>query len=371
MDAMLCKDIDRPSECMLHFWGVAVLSTAVLCDIQVEVGGTQVLIPRILFGVSEKGAIFPKVPDDSDRTKFESARARLTVNADGSYTGHWFDSTGEGGEIQLAPDTTPCITGHPCTTWQQFLEWLAEIRREHGTLLFRGHGSSEFPLTTTLQRAGRHRLERYCSETLQRFHRHTEAALNMRIDLNNGDDYSMLLGLAQHFGLPTPLLDWTASPYVAAYFAFSDALDNRKDRPTVNHVRIFALPEGFLNKYSTEKVMLNYYRPYMSPLNVSFRNNPRLYAQQGSFTVTNHCNVVSLIQREESATGRQFLFAADLPVSLAVEVLQDLAFMGLTGATLFPGLEGVSRMLKHEMAFGLPTPELTGQVIDNSSTNAG
>lgn len=364
-DAMLCKDIDRPSECMVHLWGATGISTAMLCDIQVVAGGNQVLRPRVLFGVSDKGAIFPKAVPEEATQNFDTIRAYLTVNAAGSYTGHWTDATGKGGEIKLAPETVQHVTPTPCSTLQEFLSWAALMRQEHGALWFRGHGSNEFPLATTLQRAGRNRLERYCVETLQKFHRHAEAALNMRIDLNDGDDYAMLLGLAQHFGLPTPLLDWTASPYIAAFFAFSDALENIKSRPGAKHVRIFALTEEFLANTTSDSVTLNYFRPYISPLQVSFRNNARLYAQQGSFTVTNHCNVVSLIRRHSGC--REVLFAADLPVCLTVEVLKELAFMGLTGATLFPGLDGVSRMLRHEMAFGLPASDTLTQAIEDTS----
>lgn len=94
---------------------------------------------------------------------------------------------------------------------------------------------------------------------------------------------------------------------------------------------------------------------------MSFRNNPRLYAQQGCFIVTNHSDLGGVIRKAELDNGREYLFAVDLPANLAVEVLRDLAYMGLSGATLFPGLDGVSRMLKHEMAFGHPAPEVVSQ----------
>ncbi|PHV04204.1 hypothetical protein CSQ96_26805 [Janthinobacterium sp. BJB412] len=362
-----CKDVDRPDECILHFWGEGVKPMALFCNRQTQSDGSDLLTPLVQFLVGDKGGIFPTVVAEADRDKFSRTRATLQNAQDGSYNGRWFDGSGDGGEIRLtAVAATTHISATECNTWSEFMAWSNTMRKTKNTTYFRGHGSNQFKLETSLQRSGRYRLERYCAETLNKFHRHAEAALKIRIDMSNGDDYGMLLGLAQHFGLPTPLLDWTASPYVAAFFAFSDALENRKARPDDTKVRIYALSDAYVRANRPNSVVLNFFMPYVSPLELSFRNNERLYAQQGCFIVTNHSDMEGMVHAYDTKRGTESLFAADLPVALAVEALQDLAFMGLTGATLFPGLEGVSRMLKHEMAFGHTATATASQPVQDA-----
>ena len=89
----------------------------------------------------------------------------------------------------------------------------------------------------------------------------------------------------------------------------------------------------------------------MASLAISARQNARLYAQQGRFLVTNVATVEDYIRHLEAVVGTQFLFAADLPVQLASQALEDLAYMGLSAATMFPGLDGVCRMMRHAMSF--------------------
>lgn len=243
------------------------------------------------------------------------------------------------------------VVAHKCDSWSAFKTWADQSRSNYLCTSFRGHGSRAFPLRTTLSRLGRNRVDRYCSSELITFHTLLEASLNMRFDLSNKDDYATVLGLAQHHGLPTPLLDWTSSPYVAAFFAYSDAIEMAQSRSDASHVRVFGLTQDFINITSPPIVTVSALRPYVYSLSISARHNPRLLVQQGRFLVTNATNVEAFIRFRESEDKKTYLYAADIPIQSAPEALEDLAFMGLTAATMFPGLDGMGRMIRHQMLF--------------------
>jgi hypothetical protein len=71
--------------------------------------------------------------------------------------------------------------------------------------------------------------------------------------------------------------------------------------------------------------------------------------------VTNVANVENFLKFFEQENRQTFLYAADVPITIAAEALEDLTFMGLTAATLFPGLDGVGRMIRHSMLFKKPS----------------
>jgi hypothetical protein len=356
--AMICIDSDRPHEYMIYSWGYDN-PVALLFDAEMDSAGSSIsLKARNLYRPLENGSLYLPRLDDVEARSLRAISAKLNW-VDGGVKGQlkWLDAKDYSVEFNPEP-SDPVINANECKTWGDFKQWATESRSRLDTAIYRGHGNRNFHLQTSLHRAGRCRIERYCSETLQQFHLQAEAALNLRLDMNDGGDYAVVLGLGQHHGLPTPLLDWTESPYIAAFFAFADALESAAFRSEATHVRIFGLTRKFLNKESPPNVILPYFKPYACALEIAPRHNQRLQVQQGRFLVTNVVDLERYFCKLEDKTSDKLLHAIDIPISVASEALEDLAFMGVTAASMFPGLDGICRKLRHQMTFiGKPISE--------------
>jgi len=349
--ACLFRDDDQPDEVTVHVFGGEDKPFAVKAKVIYDslAGDSIELMPQILYVADENMVLVPASEEGIKDLDPYSYSVKLTRAGD-KWEGAWNRNDGSSGSAEFTSvQDTAELTPTVCDSWTQFKEWADQIRQGGKMGAFRGHGSNKFRLRTSLQRAGRNRLERYCAETLPEFKSHVEAVEGMRFNLSNDDDYSTLLGLAQHHGLPTPLLDWTRSPYVAAYFAFSDALEWQDSRHETTHVRIYGISSHFLNRYSRRSITIPSVRLYAGSLSVGPLMNPRLYAQQGLFMVTNAANVEHELLGVGEKEGLEYLVAADVPIKFATEALQDLAYMGLTAATMFPGLDGVCKMMRHSM----------------------
>lgn len=87
------------------------------------------------------------------------------------------------------------------------------IERFRSSFAYRGVDSAEFDLQTSLMRINNPSMEHHL---LRNFRKYT------RSEIENNDNDWELLALAQHYGLPTRMLDWSFSPYVALHFATSN-----------------------------------------------------------------------------------------------------------------------------------------------------
>ncbi len=350
--AMLCIDQDRPSELMVHWWGDDIASRACLFEAS-NVGDEISLKPGPIFYANPDGGLYMPQKITDEEITFRDSMTATIRSVDGYCVGEWRLPEKSSQEIRFAPlfDRNLRIDAEECNSWREFKDWMETARFEYGCSLFRGHGSNQHSLRTTLSRAGRNRVDRYCNSELASFAARAEALLGIRLNMLDASDYATCLGLAQHHGLPTPMLDWTASPYVAAFFAFSAAVENPGQYQDGHKVRVYAIAREFVANSSPPVVNVPRALPYMNFLAVAPRLNPRLQAQQGHFLVTNLDNLEGYIRMMEGNTGKRIAYAADVPMTWAVNALEDLAFMGLTAATLFPGLDGVARAIRHQMSF--------------------
>ncbi len=92
--------------------------------------------------------------------------------------------------------------------------WNDSIQRYRSPFVFRGLSDKEYHLETSLMRLGGNywQLERHLLRNFRKYARFDSLELG---------SFWHLLSLAQHHGLPTRLLDWTYSPYIALHFATS------------------------------------------------------------------------------------------------------------------------------------------------------
>lgn len=227
--------------------------------------------------------------------------------------------------------------------WSGFKEYVAGLSGKR--YLFRGQGSAR-RLRTSFHRTGRADLVRFLNEDIQTLRNHLSARTKHVFNFAVPDEFGAFLNLIQHHGYPTPLLDWTYSPYVAAFFAYrnissTDAANADGDA----RVRVFVFDQQEWKEDWQQILLLLFPGPHLSVGEFMAIENERMIPQQAATTVTSLDDIESYIKQKEELKNKTHLSALDLPVRDRREVLQELRYMGITAGSLFPGLDGACEEL--------------------------
>jgi hypothetical protein len=240
-------------------------------------------------------------------------------------------------------------------SWEDYKLMISEHIRDGVKLVYRGQSDSSWKLQTTLHRTklitSLDALSDYFEKVLPSVQESVEAWDGKARDLKNDIEMGQFVAFLQHHGYPTPLLDWTESPYIAAYFAHSNIDPFNVENESIsiysfNEVKWLKDYEQ-IHDYTSKKSHVTSLRP-------SFRGNHKQMLQQGLFMYTNCSDPEKHILDFEKFKG-EYLNKYNLPVSERPKIMRDLALMGITAVQLTPSLESVCKKEFENLAVNFKT----------------
>jgi hypothetical protein len=211
--------------------------------------------------------------------------------------------------------------------------------------LFRGQ-NRPWRLRTSFHRSGRADLQWYIDHDIPALHRQLSARTRHIFNLTVGDENGAFFNLVQRHGYPTPLLDWTYSPYVAAFFAYRSITNEAASKAAqTDKARILVFDQERWKRDLPQLAQVICPTFHVSMREFIAIENERMIPQQASSMITNVDDIESYIRSAESE-DKKYLWAIDLPVSERRHVIHELSYMGITAGSLFPGLDGACEELK-------------------------
>lgn len=269
-------------------------------------------------------------------------------------------------------------------------EFLDALALNDSGYIFRGHGKESYLLETTLNRyrPGMSWMSGI-DDMIDRFRVGVTQLGIAPFDSNSRLDW---LEYARHHGVPTPVLDFSYSPYIALFFAFSgkpiEHGDDHKRYTVINALHIEKLASAWATLShdfnENHEEVAKRHREFLYPKNDLFdsgfpnrclqfiphpgKENRRMHRQQGAllydtlqYTYLKFRNLEDLIsaynEKEEPFTKGMrdtqtpTLYKVLINEKCANEVFTKLELMGINGGSLYMSSDGVAQDVINSLAY--------------------
>ena len=246
-----------------------------------------------------------------------------------------------------------------CANWLGFMTYIDLHHRSSHGVYFRGQSNSSWPVDSTLYREVKRNLRADFPDWSDEQIANLAETETISLGGNLMQSFSGLLCqkqalpltgrqawmLGRHYGLLTPFIDWTKSPYVAAFFAFVDAVERRSVSPR-KKVVIFAVsswlfPNELLKKSADNAKLAR----HALKVEAAEYRNQRAVAQRAVGTYLYPQTDIESFVRETAPLNlghQKALSRIYISHKHAEEALNHLNRMNVNYASLFPDSAGIA-----------------------------
>ena len=234
-------------------------------------------------------------------------------------------------------------------TWKTFKELASDQIETEGSFIYRGQRDANWTLVSSLMRTdlvwSLNDFQGYFNYVLPMVMEKVQAWEGRDWNLSNELGLAEFVAYLQHNGFPTPLLDWTFSPYIAAYFAF-ESVDHFN--PQCEQVAIYCFNQNAWSSKYKQEYDIAHNNNHVSILAPRIVGNHKLALQQGCFTFSNVRDVEVHILAHEN-DKENYLTKYYLSVEEKPKVIKELSLMGISAVQLIPTIESVCKKALNDL----------------------